>query len=134
EHLWIGHLKIDQRLEEVRELASREQIRDVAHRSRDVEREDDAERLRMRRAVAALADANAERVHQGMDLGGSEDLLLRLIAALKGEGLVRVEAVVSVAHRSTPSRDLKLMVARRPVRFEGRPIELFFDGPRIVTR
>src|SRR5262249_17311192 len=78
--------------------ASREDVGDVAHRTCDVEREDDADRFRMRRAVAALSCANAEWRHERMHGLRREDLLFRFVASRARARGVRVVAVVAEPH------------------------------------
>ncbi len=63
-------------------------VRDVSHRPGDIEREDDAQSVRMFGAVAAFAHLEPLWVHQGVALRLAEDLAARLMGPTGDDGIV----------------------------------------------
>src|SRR5205823_2050960 len=83
--LWIGE-DGENAVHERGKRLRRELLRDLAHRSADVEREDDADRIRVLRAVAALAEPDAERIHLRIARAVAEDVGGRRVRPRLGEG------------------------------------------------
>ncbi|MNT22942.1 hypothetical protein D3C72_1583440 [compost metagenome] len=101
--LRVGHAAVGQQLHEGGQLAPCQGLRDVAHRAGDVEREGDAQRVRMVGVVARLAHLEPLRVHERVRGGLREDLAAGLGGAVGHDGRVGGVRVVSVTHGRAPS-------------------------------